>query len=372
MPRARAFPLHTPRALTPVIVAIGPLICAVTLTTLAFFMFQAQAGASRRGQLSAQFSPLEYTVILALAGALVALLMASLGLALHNRARKAQEMRGEALNEGLSRLGRIDDLARRIEQRGEWREEAANAWMRRQRRALESTAAMAGPRANLQRVASDIWAGMSQPGAPLTPAMAMRLARESAVAGAALGAAVDDLYAQLTASTVELDEMKSAGDTIFADLNAIEEVTRHTRLMFSLAAGAESEALTKVLPAQRPQQSAKGTGRLGMTGKAPAVNAGGMAPAGQSGAPDGARMAPADWQTGRFPVARDDRQAWPNSGSFPAIDRGESGQRQHPAGQSGQWPRRPGGGPEQRGGESGPQRPDPRRRDDNSSKWLND
>jgi hypothetical protein len=373
----------------PLIVAIGPLICALTLTTLAFFMFQAQT--SRGAQAPSGLEPLEYTVILALSGALIALLMGALGLNLHNRARKAQEMRDEALAEGLARVERIESLVKRVSQRGEWREAAATAWIRREQRSLETIKAMAEPREALQRAAGDIWAGMSQPGMPLDMRTALGLTRQSAIAGAALGAALDELQAQLIALPADLDEMRAAGDTFYQELNALEEATRHLRLMLAVAAGGESDALTSHTKAVRPPAHAESPYETKVLGVVSPSERGGMGPDGIGGAMGGPRISPPGGiqpgksmgQTGMRPAIRDPREAqqgpytprqgWPNSPSTPP--RGPN-----PGGQSGQGPRQPGmAGPSgpigpQPGqpGESGPRWRDPRGRDDNNSRWLND
>lgn len=397
MPRARASLQRAPRALTPLAVAIGPLICAVTLTALAFFMFKAQVEATH--QASFNLTPLEYTVILALAGALIALLMGALGLTLHNRARRAQEIRDEALAEGLARLARIEELAKRIGQRGEWREAAAMAWMRRQRRSLEAINAMAEPRAALQRAASDIWAGMSQPGAPLDARSALGLTRQSAISGAALGAALDELQAQLIGLPVELDEMKAAGDTLFQELNALEEATRHMRLMLNIAAGAESEALTGHMPAQRSSVATKSPFETRVLGAVSPGERGNLEPNALNGAVDSARVTPpqappAGWPssaTGIRGATHDQRQRprWPGGADLPPLDPDTRDSRlRPPGGQSGKWPRQPGqpgrpgtppspsdgrppAGPQPES-ESGSQWRDPRRRDDTNSHWLND
>lgn len=364
MPKPRARGQRAQRVLTPLIIALGPLLSAAVLTALAFYMFRSDQGAAFKG-----LNPLENTVILALAGALIALLMAALGLALYNSARKAQNARDEALAEGLTRLARIDSLVRRIGQRGEWREAAAATWARRQRRALEATAALTEPRANLQRVASDIWAGMSQPGAPIDAYTALRLARESAVASAALGAAVDDLCALLAAPQVELDEMKSAGDAIFEDLSALDDLARHARLMLSVAAGDEGEALTGAIPAQRAQPQPP-TIDPGTTGAHPAAGQQPPMPSRGSGALGGAPIPPRTAQRPAIRGAGD--PGWSTSGRLPQANPGDSGPLRRPPSPRDQRQRPPERGHEWRAGDSGPHWRDPRNRGDNNSRWLND
>lgn len=89
-------------------------------------------------------------------------------------------------------------------------------------------ATMANDRLALQDATSDIWAGVSHPGAPVDPATAMRLAREGAVVAARVGSRLDDfdavtnaLVADLTASD---DVDATLGDALAQTTAAIDEI----------------------------------------------------------------------------------------------------------------------------------------------------
>jgi hypothetical protein len=69
---------------------------------------------------------------------------------------------------------------------------------------------LAVDRVALQETTSDVWAGVSQPGAPISPAAAIRLARENAVVAARIGS--------------HLNDFDTATDTLFADLEVASEV----------------------------------------------------------------------------------------------------------------------------------------------------
>ncbi len=367
MPHTRVPSQRAPHTLIPLIVVLGPLLCALTLTALGYVMFRAQAsaGATSQSATATLSSPLEYTVILALAGALVSLLMAMLGLALYSRARRGAEAREKALAEGLDRLAALDRIIQRIAERGEWREAAATAWARRQRDALAQLSAMVGPRAALQRIAGDIWAGLSHPGAPLDASTALRMARESAVASAALGAALDDLRSLMVSSPAEVDAIEAIDDALVEDLIALEELARRTRRALAVAIG-ESGALPGS-DASRQEDEAP------VPFSAPAASEGRPAIAPAETATDASRRArraenpisPNPLINGERPLTKDTGATWPPPvNGWPVGSEGPSAPNMRPAGSSGQWPRYPGDA-------SGPGR-EPRDRDDNSSRWLND
>ena len=118
---------HSQRTLMPFILVAGPLLSALTLTAVGYVMFRTQAMAGAAGQSTTAIlsGPLEYTVILALAGALVSLLMAALGLTLYGRARKATDAKDQALAESVKGLAALERIMLRIVERGERREAAA-------------------------------------------------------------------------------------------------------------------------------------------------------------------------------------------------------------------------------------------------------
>jgi hypothetical protein len=355
------------RTFLPVLVMVGPLLCATALTGLGYLMFRAQADAATSGVTSPFSSPLAYTVILALAGALLALVFGGLGLMLYNRSRMGIEAREQALAEGMERLATVDQIARRIALRGERRETVSVAWGRRQREALAAMNGLAGPRAALQRVAGDIWAGVSQPGAPLDAPTAMRMARESAVAAAALGAALDDLRALVSAPSLEVDEIIAIDDALVADLIALDELTSETRRAL--------EAATGHMAAVRAKSDSRWRDLVYRHGDAPAVSAPQLAKRladhPMETSHRGPALPPAPSASGKWPAAQDPGHQRPPAPSGPSGRLNADAPQIRPPGSSGKWPRpQTGNGP--RPESSQPQWPAPRDRDDNASRWLND
>lgn len=375
MTHVRAPQRHSQRTLMPFILVVGPLLSALTLTAVGYVMFRAQATAGATGQSATEilFGPLEYTVILALAGALVSLVMAALGLALYGKARKATDAKELALSEGLEGLAALERIMLRIVERGERREAAASAWARGQRDAFARMSAMMGPRAALQRVASDIWAGMSQPGAPLDAPTALRMARESAVAAAALGAALDELRALMATSPAEVDAIEAIDDALIEDLVALEELTRQTRHAI-MSAGVEGAAIAGNRtsdgeePVAVPSFVSEGPeGRLS-TGSMERASEGRR----DIPRPAGANSRNPQIDERRAP-ARDAGPAWPPSvESRSSAGQGNGVRDARPAGSSGQWPRQPEDPGGLRGDDSNVRRRGPRDRDDSGSRWLND
>lgn len=366
---------RAPRALTPFIVVVGPLLCALSLTALGYVMFRAQAVADTSGQstMATLSGPLEYTVILALAGALVSLLMALLGLALYGKARKATEARESALAEGIERLTALDRITRRIAERGERREAAASAWTRRQRGAFAQLSAMGGPRAALQRITGDIWAGVSHPGAPLDAPTALRMARESAVAGAALGAALDDLRSLMASSPAEIDAIEAIDDALVEDLIALEELTRQTRLAIGKATEVRGANQERNLSEVEDGTLTPPLAPLS-TGRQPAINSDEWAPEESRSFRRPGDLNPLNPQTGEErPTVKDAGVAWPPPvAGWPVGREGSVPPNAPAAGSSGKWPRQVGDVGEQRGTDSSARWPEPRERDDSNSRWLND
>jgi hypothetical protein len=153
-------------------------------------------------------TPLEYTVILAMAGALLTLITVAVGLMLHGRGANAGDpLHDERVRTAVAALAQAQaDYATQMEQR-DWVGRRLTTGRRHMQRLMTSLAA---DRVALQDATADIWAGVSHPGAPVDPAVAMRLAREGAVVAARIGSRLNDF-----------DAVSSA---LFADLNAADEV----------------------------------------------------------------------------------------------------------------------------------------------------
>lgn len=355
------------RTFLPVLMMVGPLLCAVALTGLGYLMFRAQAAASASGSNSPFSSPLAYTVILALAGALMALLFGGLGLMVYNRSRAGIEAREQALAESMERMTAVDQIARRIALRGERRETVSVAWSRRQREALAAMNGLAGPRAALQRVAGDIWAGVSQPGAPLDAPTALRMARESAVAAAALGAALDDLRTLVSAPSLEVDEIVAIDEALVADLIALDELTSETRSAL--------EAATGHMVSVRVKSDSRWRDLVYRHGDQPPVGEPKLAKRHADRPMDtthrGPSLPPTPSTSGKWPAAQDTGRQRPPAPGGPSGRLNADTPPIRPAHSSGEWPRpQSGNGP--RPESSQPQWPAPRDRDDSASRWLND
>lgn len=374
MPHARTSHSRAPRTLVPLIVSLGPLLCTLALSALGYVLFRAQAQASSvgRGPIAGLSGPLEYTIVLALAGALVSLLTAMLGLALYGRSQKRARAAERALAEATVGAEAIAAVARRVAEHGARRDAVAEEWARRQRDAVALLAALDGRRAALQRVTGDIWAGLSHPGAPLDAAMALRLARESAVAGAALGSHLDELRALLAASRAESGAIETIDDALIEDLITVQRLAKETYAMLqgfgegSVPSGgklvgsrAAAGSPYRVAPATTVQPVVDPGMR---TGDLPRVDTRqGKAIPRQ---PYGAERAP----------GVDAGLAWP-------PPPGAGGQREQEGGSPSVrpvapqelWPFRPEDARRAQAKEDSSARPrEPRNRDDNSSRWLND
>lgn len=152
-----------------------------------------------------QTIPQQYTIILAMAGALLSLLTAAVGLALHGRG--ADSMQDERLRLAVASLVDAEvACVTQMEQR-EWISRRLATGRRHLDHLMTS---LAVDRVALQDAASDIWAGVSHPGAPIDPATALHLAREGAVVAARVGSRLNDF-----------DTVTSA---LFADLETADEV----------------------------------------------------------------------------------------------------------------------------------------------------
>lgn len=176
-----------------------------------------------------QATTLEYTVILAMAGALLALVTVAVGLLLHGREQSAQQpLAGERVRAALDALDVAQaDCAAQAEQRAWLGRRLANG--RGQMQRLMATLAV--DRVALQETTSDVWAGVSHPGAPVDPAIAMRLARENAVVAARIGSRLNDvdaiaagLFADLGAADdldQRMDDALAEADAALDDLRAV-------------------------------------------------------------------------------------------------------------------------------------------------------
>lgn len=268
MPRMRPPRSRAPRALTPLVIALGPALCALALTALGYVLFQMQArqavaGAAGRGATATLSGPLQYTIVLALAGALLALLVTVVGLALYGRERKAARATEQTLAAVAGRAEALDVLAWRVAEHGTQRETAASAWARGQWEAQALLGALDERRATLQRITNDIWAGASNPGSPMDAATAYRLARESAVAGAALGSTLDELRSAMSATRARAGDVEAIDDMLIEDLVTVERMAQETHHSLAVVAGSTGGALKgAAAPAATSDASGRTAARL--------------------------------------------------------------------------------------------------------------
>jgi hypothetical protein len=250
---------------------------------------------------------------------------------------------------------------------------------------------LASDRVALQDATSDIWAGVSHPGAPIDPATALRLAREGAVVAARVGSRLNDfdtvtgaLFADLTAADevdTALGEALARTEVAITELRALTSAepladeranaqasAPRTEVGAGMGAGQSRRPATpndpfatNILETQRRR-----------TGKTPAV------------APDGAPR-----QTGGYRAVRRDssqhrallgeRDA---TGQTPAAGQSQQGRRPNPNGQgaSGAYRQQSKAGSSGRHNVSNSpqppraprQAPDERSRGSSGSRWLND
>lgn len=153
-------------------------------------------------------APLQYAVVLAMAGALLTLLTAAIGLALVGRAdARAEAAQAERVRAAIETLDDAQSACAAQTSQRQWISQRLAAGERRIRQVITG---LAVDRVALQETTSDVWAGVSQPGAPISPAAAIRLARENAVVAARIGS--------------HLNDFDTATDTLFADLEVASEV----------------------------------------------------------------------------------------------------------------------------------------------------
>lgn len=154
-----------------------------------------------------QLVPLQYSVVLAMAGALLTLLTVAIGLALTGRSEAlASVAETERVRVALAAL---DDAQSVCEEQMAQREWINRRIAARQHQLRQVMTALAVDRVALQETTSEVWAGVSQPGAPIAPAAALRLARENAVVAARIGS--------------HLNDFDTATDSLFADMETADE-----------------------------------------------------------------------------------------------------------------------------------------------------
>lgn len=263
-------------------------------------------------QSALQQTPLEYTVILAMAGALLTLITVAVGLMLHGRSARASDtLDDERVRAAVATLAQAQAAyAEQMEQR-EWVGKRLATGRRHMQRLMTSLAA---DRVALQDATADIWAGVSHPGAPIDPAVAMRLAREGAVVAARIGARLNDFDAVSSALFADLttaDEVDATLDTTLAQTDAT--IAELRALTGEEAAAPHDPFATNRLEAQRLR-----------TGQTPSV------------APTRAQARP---QTGGYRAVRPDPRPEPRGQrpeQRPEQPRPETGQHRSPRPESGQ------------------------------------
>jgi hypothetical protein len=176
-------------------------------------------------------APLEYTIILAMAGALLALITVVAGLMLSGRNTAETLEQNERARAAVLALTKMQSATMAQMEQREWINRRLTTGRQRMRHVM---ATLATDRVALQESASDIWAGVSHPGAPVDPATAMRLAREGAVVASRIGSRLNDidsmtesLFADLeTAHEINgmLDSALARSDEAIADLCALTGV----------------------------------------------------------------------------------------------------------------------------------------------------
>ena len=349
-----------------------------------------------------QSVPLEYTVILAMAGALLSLLTVAIGLMLHGRSSAAgEQVQAEQLRVAVASLAEAEaSCATQLEQR-EWVSRRLASGRRHLEQLMDS---LADDRVALQEATSEIWAGVSHPGAPVDPATAMHLAREGAVIAARVGSRLNDfdsitdtLFADLaTASEVDamLTDTLAQTETAIGEMREIAGVTpddgqptpqtRQAKRPVApmdlyatnmLAAQRRTGRTPAVMPTVTPRQT--GTGGYRAVRAESSQHRAASQP-GQSGA---TRQTPAAGQSlrQRRPGGQENNPASSQSGMSGAsgVYRQQQGQAsssgRHPASNTPHQTPRPAPRPPRpapRPRQDAP--PDQRNRDSSGSRWLND
>lgn len=194
-------------------------------------------------------TPLQYTFILAMAGALLVLTTVAIGLSMGARSGSAADARqNEQVDAAIALFATAE---------AEWTEQMASRQdvSRRltmgSRRLQRLMATLANDRLALQDSASDIWAGVSHPGAPIDPGTALHLAREGAVVAARVGSRLNDFDALTDALLDDIDASHEADEMLADALNRAEEALAALRTATGIAS-----ATADGVPPQKPAMPA--------------------------------------------------------------------------------------------------------------------
>ncbi len=166
-------------------------------------------------------TPLQYTVILAMAGALLALTTAAIGLSMGARAGSAADARrNEQVGEAMALFATAEaawttQMARR--------EDVSARLTMGSRQLQRLMATLANDRLTLQDTANDIWAGVSHPGAPIDHSTALHMARESAIVAARVGSRLNDFDNLTDALLDDLDATHEVDEMLADALNRAEQ-----------------------------------------------------------------------------------------------------------------------------------------------------
>ena len=319
--------------------------------------------------------PLQYTVILALAGALLSLLTAAVGLALNGRGDSTGEATdAERLRAALVTLDQAEAACATQMAQREWVSRRLDSGRRRLSQALTT---LAVDRIALQDATSDIWAGVSQPGAPLDPGATLRLARESAVVAARVGTRLNDFDAIANTLFGDLEIAEEVDAQLDDALARTEEAIAEVRAASGMAADATPVA-AYVAPVKRPSEP----GDIYATNLLEAQRR-------RSGQARAISPTDAPRQTGGYRAMRSDvppqraADRWGASGYTPTPRQTPRPRPMNGMGASGVYPQQgmPGSSGQYRAS-NGPQGPRPtprpdhpadgRDRDSSGSRWLND
>ncbi len=166
-------------------------------------------------------TPLQYTFILAMAGALLALTTVAIGLSMGARTGLAADaQQTEQVGASMALFATAEgEWAAQMARRGDISARLTMGSRRLQR----LMATLANDRLALQDNANDIWAGVSHPGAPIDPGTALHLAREGAVAAARVGSRLNDLDDLTDTLLDDLDASHEVDEMLADALNRAEE-----------------------------------------------------------------------------------------------------------------------------------------------------
>lgn len=193
-------------------------------------------------------TPLQYTFILAMAGALLVLTTVAIGLGMGGRAGSTTS---------VQRTDQVDAaVALFATAEAEWtaqmsqREDVSRRLAMGSHRLQRLMATLANDRLALQDNASDIWAGVSHPGAPIDAGTALHLAREGAVVAARIGSRLNDIDELTDALLDDLDASHEVDESLADALNRAEEALAALRMATGVstaaAAGADAARVAPV------------------------------------------------------------------------------------------------------------------------------